>query len=361
VTVSPIRGHLPQFDLLRGAAIIAVVYLHAYFTPWPEVSGEGLTALRLVHLVAHTAVPVFLFIAALLQGMGERESVAEHLRRRLWNTWVPAVAWMFAAFAYRGATDGVSAALLRDLALFNIAGQFYFIWLILVFGVALSQGWRIPESRLPFLAAAALAISLATVLLYEGRGTGGSLSTILAYRNPLLWLFFPVLGYSLGRRGVIAPPARVVAGGALVLAAAASAYAWAGIRGDYWPVSYFGFAVFVFSAGAMFVYPAAARAMLTARLAARPLIALARYAYPIYLVHIPFVMGFATHELLGEGSSWSNYWLLLHANAAIGLFVSLALVREIDKLSPWLGRFVLGVRRPKRVRARPASPTRRAA
>jgi peptidoglycan/LPS O-acetylase OafA/YrhL len=129
-------------------------------------------------------------------------------------------------------------------------------------------------------------------------------------------------------------------------------YLWIGIVFDRWPVSYFGVTVFLFSAGAMFVYPTLGARLVEARRVARPLIALAPYAFPIYLVHLPFVIGFGTRELLGDGADWPNYWLLLHANAAVGFFVSLAFVREVEKLSPWLATKALGVRR----RRRPASP-----
>ena len=41
---------------------------------------------------------------------------------------------------------------------------------------------------------------------------------------------------------------------------------------------------------------------------------------------VELALGFGTKELLGDGADWSSYWLLLHANAAIGLFGSLAFV-----------------------------------
>jgi len=108
------RPHLQEFDVLRGAAIIAVVYLHAYFTPWPEASPRGLAALRGAHLVAHGAVPLFLFMAAYLQAMAGRETIREHLNRRVFSVWLPVVLWMAAALIYRLVDQGPSAGLWRD-------------------------------------------------------------------------------------------------------------------------------------------------------------------------------------------------------------------------------------------------------
>jgi peptidoglycan/LPS O-acetylase OafA/YrhL len=351
MTPSP-RAHIPQFDLLRGAAILAVVYLHAYFTPWPEASHSGQTLLHAVHLVAHGAVPLFLFIAAYLQAAGPRESVLEHLRGRAWAVWLPAALWMIATLAYRLVRDGSSLTLWRDLALFDISGQFYFIWLLLVFGAAATQLWRIPADWWPRVVAFAFAVNLVAIGWYASQDSIGGTFATLAYRNPLAWVFFPVLGYALGRTGRASFPRPAVLAATALMAVAAAAYLWIGIAFDRWPVSYFGLTVFLFSAGAMFVYPTLGARLVEVRRIARPLVALSPYAFSIYLVHLPFVIGFGTRELLGDGADWSNYWLLLHANAAVGFFVSLAVVREVDKLSPWLAAKALGVRR----RVRPTSP-----
>ena len=358
------RTHLPQLDLLRGAAIIAVVYLHAYFTPWPEVSRGGQDALHLIHLLAHGAVPLFLFIAAYLQGAGPAESPFTWVRGRWRPVWLPALLWMAATLAYRLVRDGSSGALWRDLALFDISGQFYFIWLLLVFGLALTQGHRIAGRSLWALVALAFAANLATIAWYESHESLSGTFATLAYRNPLAWVFFPVLGYALGRDGLPRLPGRVIVLALGGMALSAAAYAYPGLTRDAWPVSYFGVSVFLFSASAMLVYPALGEAALRLKFAARPLVGLSRYAYPIYLVHLPFAIGFGTERLLGDGANWSNYWALLHANAAVGLFVPLALIRELDKASPWLAARLLGVRnrvqRPRSHHPPKAKPVRTA-
>jgi len=338
------RPHLQEFDVLRGAAIIAVVYLHAYFTPWPEASPRGLAALRGAHLVAHGAVPLFLFMAAYLQAMAGRETIREHLNRRVFSVWLPVVLWMAAALIYRLVDQGPSAGLWRDILLFNISGQFYFVWLLLFFGVAFVWADRLPERLLTPLLIVAFVVNLATIGWYAHLDSIGGLLSTLAYRNPLAWVFFWALGYRLGRAGTVNVSGRITALSVVGMSVAAAIYFIRGVGSDSWPVSYFGVTVFIFSSCALLTYPRLALALLRCRLIARPLASLSRYAFAIYLVHMPLVMGFGTKELLGDGAAWSNYWLLLHANVAVGLLVSLAFVREIDKASPRLARMALGIR-----------------
>lgn len=342
---SAAREHIREFDLLRGIAIIGVVYLHAYFTPWPEVSKDSLTVLHFVHLFAHGAVPLFLFISAYLQGAGPRETPYQHLRHRFRSVWLPVILWMAAALAYRLGTGTNPASALRELVLFDISGQFYFIWLLLVFGLLLTQVHRLSDRAVWALAGASFVANLLMIGFYEWHGGMSGLYATLAYRNPLAWVFFPVFGFALGRAGISRLPGRLVAAAAAGMAVVAAVYLFRGIAFDSYPASYFGVSIFLFSSAGMIVYPFAATWLLGLPAVTRPLFGLARYSFPIYLVHIPFAMGFGTKELLGDGADWSNYWLLLHANAAVGLFGSLAFVRELDKLNPRLGRTLLGIRR----------------
>lgn len=342
---APRRGRIVEFDLLRGAAIVAVVYLHAYFTPWPEAGRGGLDLLHFAHLFAHGAVPLFLFISAYLQGAGPAETPGRHLRHRFTTVWLPAMLWMGATLGYRLVTSDRQDHVWRDLALFDVSGQFYFIWLLLFFGLVLTQAHRLSQQTLWGLTAAAFIVNLGTIAAYEWHGDISGLYATLAYRNPAAWVFFPVLGYTLGRAGMPRVPAKVAQAAAAGMAAVALVYLYRGIALDTWPVSYFGVTIFLFSCGGLLVYPHVAGALLGVRTIARPLLGLSRYAFPIYLVHLPFAMGFGTKELLGNGADWSNYWLLLHANAFVGLFLSLAFVRELDKASPRLGKLFLGIRR----------------
>lgn len=336
--------HAPELDVLRGAAIIAVVYLHAYFKPWPEASPDGLALLHVVHLFAHGAVPLFLFVSAYLQATGPREGPLEHIRRRVPSIWAPVAIWMAAALAYRLVTEGGSTMLWRDLLLFNVAGQFYFAWLLLVFGLLLTQAQRLSTSWLNLAVLAALAANIAAIGWYEHHGGIDGLLATLAYRNPLCWVFFPLLGYRMGRARQFELPPRAMALAVAAMLLAAAVYSYRGIVAGAWPVSYFGVTVFLFNAAAMAVYPRLALRLLGLRRVALPLAWLSRYAFPVYLVHLPFAIGLGTRELLGDGASWSNYWLLLHANAFVGLFLSLAVVREFEKLNPQLARVVLGIR-----------------
>lgn len=359
VTAPAQREHIQEFDLLRGAAIIAVVFLHAYFTPWPEASQDGLTLLHFAHLFAHGAVPLFLFISAYLQGAGPIETPWRHLRHRFTTIWLPVTLWMAATLLYRLATNDHTTHVWRDLALFDISGQFYFVWLLLVFGLALTQAHRFGNRAVWYLTAAAFAVNLACIAWYASADGLSGIFATLAYRNPAAWVFFPMFGYALGRAGIPRVSGRIAALVSAGMVAVAAVYLYNGIAFDRYPVSYFGLTIFLFSSGGLVVYPFAATWLLKSRVASRTLLALARYAFPIYLVHLPFAMGFGTRELLGDGAEWSNYWLLLFANALVGLFVSLAFVRELEKASPRLGRVLLGVRRSAGERGRFRRPGKR--
>ncbi len=340
------KTRVEEFDLLRGAAIIGVVFLHAYFSPWPEVSGRGLALIHVSHLFAHGAVPLFLFVTAYLQGSSRPEGLLGYFRRRARRVWIPAIVWMVATLAYRWATGGLSLGLLKDFALFNISGQFYFIWLLVLFASLLTQAWRLPDRWLTPVVAAAFAVNFLTIAWYAGQSSIGGDEAVFAYRNPLVWVFFPVFGYVLGRKGMPFMSRRMVMAAGSLMLVAGTVYLYRGIGDETWPVSYFGVTVFLFSAGGMVVYPQLARLAVRARLVARPLNGLSQYAFAIYLVHMPFVMGFGTKEILGNGATWSSYWALLMANFTFGLFVSLALIRELEKLSPRLSNWVFGTPRP---------------
>ena len=117
---------LPELDILRGVAIFAVLFLHSYFRMWPEVTEGERLALRVSHLFAHGAVPVFLFISGFLLARDRSPSFGAFVRRRLQRIAVPAAVWMTLALAYEAwRADGLSSALLRRFVLFDIEGQFY--------------------------------------------------------------------------------------------------------------------------------------------------------------------------------------------------------------------------------------------
>ena len=64
--VAPRPERIEEFDALRGIAILFVMYLHAYFGPWSTTPPGELLFLRLTHIVANSAVPVFLFMSGFL-------------------------------------------------------------------------------------------------------------------------------------------------------------------------------------------------------------------------------------------------------------------------------------------------------
>lgn len=132
------------FDLLRGAAGVCGGVPARLLHTLAGSLRRQVADLRAAHLVAHGAVPLFLFIAAYLQGTGPREG-SPGTFAATGGRYNPVIAWSGATFAYRVVDEGLNAALWRDLALTNISGRFYFAWLLLAFGVLLSQGWRVPD------------------------------------------------------------------------------------------------------------------------------------------------------------------------------------------------------------------------
>jgi peptidoglycan/LPS O-acetylase OafA/YrhL len=113
-------------------------------------------------------------------------------------------------------------------------------------------------------------------------------------------------------------------------------------------VSYFGVTVFLFSCCSLVVYPSLLEGLLRDRRGAEalaPLGALGRYAFAIYLVHMPFFVGYVTGELVSPLPLRDDYWRLMHGIFVVGLLTSLAFVVSVASLFPRLGEAILGVER----------------
>lgn len=346
--------HVASFDALRGFAIVFVVYLHAYFSPWEVTPERDKLAMHLVHLFAHTAVPMFLFISGYLLAGDRSPSFATFVRRKVLRIGVPMLFWMTAALAYRVWDEGGWAGwpLWKDFLLFNISGQFYYLVVLVVFYVAFFPLRQWDGRRLSLLAAVAFAANLGTVAWYQESTISGDFAT-LAYRNPLVWVFFVAFGMAVSRRG--AGPkwgARSVAVAAAVMAVLFSVYLYQGERGGGFPVSYFSVDVFLFSCAALVVYPSVLeRAFRQARgaKALAPATWLGRFAFGIYLVHLPFFVGYVTDRLVSGSSLNDDYAQLMNGIFVAGFVSSLAFVVGVSYLFPRVAAVLLGVQpRPPR-------------
>jgi probable poly-beta-1,6-N-acetyl-D-glucosamine export protein len=153
---------LPELDLLRAAALLAVVFIHA--ASWipgqdaPAWSGPYAAAIAL----ARFCVPALVLASgfALHRAYGRPPDAAGFLRRRAWRIVVPWLAWV-PVYVAVDLIYGKLTAAPRDLAIWlaNGAGHLYF--LVLVAQLALLLPF-LPtrRSRLALLAAAALALQL---------------------------------------------------------------------------------------------------------------------------------------------------------------------------------------------------------
>jgi peptidoglycan/LPS O-acetylase OafA/YrhL len=338
--------HLQELDVLRGAAILAVVYLHAYFSPWDVTPHRDKTAMHVIHLFAHAAVPMFLFSSGLLMARERPAPFGEFARKKWLRIGVPLLFWMAAAFVYRAwRSDGWGdGTLWKDAALFNVSGQFYYLFVLAFFYVAFFPVRSWAPKRLGWLAAAALLANLATIAWYESSTISGDFAT-LAYRNPFTWAFFFAFGMYAGkRRENLEWTCRLIVPGLFVMAGLLAAYVIQGERWDY-PVSYFSVVGFLFSGASLVVYPAlvltvassAGRAVLV------PFRALGRYAFAIYLVHMPFFIGYVTTELVSDSPAKDDYWQLMNAIFAVGFVTSLAFVAAVGWAWPWGARVLLGI------------------
>lgn len=343
-------SRLPELDVMRGVAILAVLWLHSYFRAWPEITeGERLTLL-ISHLFAHGAVPVFLFISGFLLARDRSPSFGAFVRGRLKRIAIPGVTWMVLALAYESWRVGaLSEALLRRFVFFDIEGQFYFLFVLAVLMAAGYPARQASVVALGRVTAALFALGVITVAWYEHQEIAGDLA-LFGYRNPALWAFFFFFGLFANRcRGDIVWGWRVVLPAAAGMAGTLAVYLWRGEAGHY-PVSYFGVTVFLFSSLGLVVYPALLRgAMRTGigRVVARPLAWSSPYTFGMFLVHKPYFLGWMSSTIL-MGTRFEESWSrLMLANFALGAAGALGFVWLVDRIWPWFGSMVMGVDHPR--------------
>lgn len=349
---APAARRLPEFDVLRGLAIVFVVYLHAYFRPWDVTPNRHKVAMHVIHLAAHAAVPAFLFMSGYLLGRERRRCFAGFIARKAYRVGLPVALWMTFALAYRAwHEDTPFRDLLAAYAKFDISGQYYYVLVLLVFYVALYPLRALGARALAFAAAGAFAINLATIAWYQWTiardGLGGEFA-IWAYRNPLVWIAFPVAGLWAATLADPIALARRAAWPALAAMAALMAfYLYRGEHDHAYPVSYFSVVVFLFSCCTI----PAALAGIAAGLPRRPFAflhpigRLGQYAFAIYLVHMPFFVGYVTERFVSDSSVRDDYWRLMNAIFLTGFVTSFAAVWVAARLLGPLAGPLLGVER----------------
>lgn len=340
---------MPELDILRGVAILAVLYLHSYFRLWPEVTEGERLAMRISHLFAHSAVPVFLFISGFLLARDRSPSFAAFVAGRLRRIALPGLVWMTVALAYEAWRAGrLSGELLRHFVLLDIEGQFYFV-VVLAMLLAAAYPLRHASARTVAVATgAAFVAGLGVIAWYEQQEISGDLA-LFAYRNPVIWAYFFFFGLLAARlRGAVSWGRRVEAAAAAGMAATFAVYIWQGETRGY-PVSYFGVTVYVFSSLGLVVYPVLARALVSVRVGrilTAPLAWLAPLSFGVFLVHKPYFLGWMSSTVL-EGTRFEESWgQLMLANFALGAVGSIAFVWAVDRVWPRATALLLGVDRP---------------
>ncbi len=336
---------------MRGVAIILVVYLHAWFSAWAVTPHSQVLAIHVIHLFAHSAVPVFFFMSAYLLAHDSSANFGEYVRRKLQRILLPLAVAMTATLLYRLWQEGWTAQLRHDLLVFDLAGQYYYLLVLVVFMAGFWPARFVPQRRLTQLLVVAFAINLATIAWYQSSTISGDFATF-AYRNPAVWVFSFAFGYWSGRRGdALAYATRLLPAALAAMAAIMTFYLVRGEGfGDY-PVSYFGVSVFLFACCGLAAYPALARMALSRRITAiavRPFEELSRYAFAIYLFHIPFFLGWLTDTYVSDSAVKTDYWDLLHTRFLVAFVSTTVFVVLAAKLWPRGAELFLGVDPPHR-------------
>ncbi len=231
VATRPSAVRLPELDILRGVAILAVLYLHSYFRTWPEVTEGERLELLISHLFAHGAVPVFLFVSGFLLARDRSPTFAAFVAARLQRIAVPGVSWMVLALGYEAwRAGGMSAALLRRFVLFDIEGQFYFL---IVLAMLMAAGYPLRRASVRTLAVVAgvsFILGLGVIAWYEQQDISGDLA-LFAYRNPVIWAYFFAFGLLANRlHGAVSCGRGVEAAAVAGMVATFAVYIWKGRR-----------------------------------------------------------------------------------------------------------------------------------
>ena len=319
---------------MRGFAILGVVLLHAYVNPWDGIAQWEFTVMHALHLLAQTAVPVFLFASGLLLAREDSQPMVRFWRRKWEKIFLPAAVMMVLIALFRvWAFDWEWKWVRESLVRFDVSGQYYYIAVLLILYAIFRIIVRpLPTRAVHVVTALSFVVGLATVAWYEQQTVQGEMA-VFAYRNPAIWMFFYAAGYSLGRTGRdLAIPAPVAVVAAIVAAVSAMVFFVQGLMFDSYPVSYFGVTVFLFSASMLAVYPAMSRWLLnTVRGTDRVADLLSRYSLGIFFIHAPFFIGYLNHHV---GAWPGDYLVAMFALAAFGLLGSLATLILLDILLP---------------------------
>ena len=157
-------GRLPELDLLRAGALVAVVFIHA--ASWipgqdaPAQAGPYAAAI----LLARFCVPAFILASgfALHRAYGRPDDARAFLRRRALRTIVPWLAWV-PVYAAIDLVFGKVAANPHDLVVWLAYGPGHLYFLVLIAQLAVLFPF-LPSSRVRLAAVAGALLALQLVL-----------------------------------------------------------------------------------------------------------------------------------------------------------------------------------------------------
>lgn len=217
---TPVRGpagRYPEIDVLKAAAILAVITIHSVRPFWlPDVSELE----KLVLLATRFGVPAFLAASGFLYYSAAPIPFAT-IRRRLRRVVVPYCFVSIAALAYGAFYPArlTSDSLVAGLLLGAFFGPYYYVFLLVGFIFSTWVLSRLSTAVVTWLSM----VALATVFVWESRiaEMWRPFANLWEVRNPLLWAGWWLLGWSAAahRRTVSVSIARhrtAIAGGWIV-------------------------------------------------------------------------------------------------------------------------------------------------
>ena len=303
--ILPVHGpRLPELDVLKATAIVAVVLIHAIPPFWDR---DATTVEQVIGHLTRFGVPAFLAVSGFLYYQPtpiRRGQIQRRLRRIL----LPYVCVSLLAFAYDTAYPGHAAtrSLAAGMLLGGTFGPYYYVVLLVQF---VAVAWVL--SRLPWWCPVLLLPITASVTFWSEVRMWMLTDPFWTARNGAVWAVWFVSGWVAGacRASVFRASARyrtvilAVAGPAVV------ATVWAVIaRRTGWTASralvltcILASIVFLFTAGRV-------RGRLPA-----PVVLLSDWTYAIYLLHPFFIYLVADVLIPATGmtlaGSWPVHWL----------------------------------------------------
>ena len=333
------------YDLMRLCAMVAVVATHVLMVY--RVPGAPVSAVSLIDMLLHFAVPVFFFVSgALVWGRYKGRGATEYgffLRRRAITIAAPYVAWsaLYLAIAsFRGDwvywVTRTPMLMLTGKAWYHL----YFVPVLLLFYLLTPIAAPL-VSRWPEVAVAAAFLARLTLVqpVTELAAQIGGPMLVTFTATAVTHLSLMVLGaWFARRRTTVLPilstwwPALILLGAALLIGKALSAFDAASLRLLARTVIPLGMALIVLG-----LTGAAFRMRLSSRHAAVSA-ELAAYSFGVYFIHPVFVLAWsAVVTATGASLLWNSAWfavLSVSAITAVSLAVSALLSR--NRFTAWL-------------------------